>query len=54
MNNPFLQQRSLFIFDGAFDQIEKCCFFALCGKTQNDAAIKIEFSINLFDDPKKT
>ena len=54
MNNPFLQGKSRVFTDDTFEQVERCCFFALCGASNNNAGISIHVKLNLFHDPKKT
>lgn len=52
MNNPFLDTRSETFVDDKFEQVEKRCFFVLCGKTSTDPAIAIDLGVNAFDDPR--
>ena len=54
MNNPFLQAKSKVFTDDTFEQIERSCFFALCGTGLNNAGVSINVKLNLFHDPKKT
>ena len=51
MNNMYLNQNSEMFIDDTLEKIEKRCFFLLCGKSNLDSAISIDFSVNIFDDP---
>lgn len=53
MNNFYLNNRSENFLDDRFEQVEKRCFFLLCGKQNMDCAISIDVQVNLFDDPRK-
>lgn len=52
MNHGYLHARSDVFVDDSFSQVEKRCFFLLCGKLSNEPAISIEVGINAFDDPR--
>lgn len=51
MNHLHLNQRSEVFVDDQLERVDKRCFFLLCGKTNVDPCISIDFSINAFDDP---
>ena len=51
MNNMYLNKNSEMFIDDTLEKIEKRCFFLLCGKSNLDSAISIDFSVNIFDDP---
>lgn len=52
MNHAYLNSRSEVFTDDSFESVEKRCFLLLCGKQANEAAITIDFGINIFDDPR--
>ncbi len=52
MNNISLNQRSETFIDDFLESVDKKCFLLLCGKAPNlDAAITIDVSFNIFDEP---
>lgn len=38
--------------DDKHENVEKCCFFLICGKTSGEPALSIDFGVNAFDDPR--
>jgi hypothetical protein len=53
MNHILLNDRSEVFVDDTFENIEKRCFFLMCGKISSEPAISIEAGINAFDDPRR-
>lgn len=52
MNNPQLAMRSEGFIDDQLEQVEKRCFFLMCGQTPSiDSAITIDVAFNIFDEP---
>lgn len=51
MNHHLLNQKSEVFVDDTLERVDKRCFFLMCGKTTNDAAVTIDVSINALDDP---
>lgn len=52
MNHGFLNVRSEIFLDDKHENVEKCCFFLICGKTSGEPALSIDFGVNAFDDPR--
>jgi hypothetical protein len=51
MNHAYLNQHSEIFVDDRLEQVEKRCFFLMCGKNFTEPMINLDLSVNIFNDP---